>query len=99
MNTEVKGAVKERAREKVEERQKNIFKSGGDRVGEVFYQLVITAGMSYTFKIILEVVQSKILAKLVVYGGVISCASLIIQWVLLVFQALNDKCNNWFKIF
>lgn len=68
-------------------------------MGEVFYQLVITAGMTYTFKIILEVVQSKILAKLVVYGGIISCAALVIKWVLLAFQTLNDKCNNWFKIF
>jgi hypothetical protein len=70
-------------------------------VGEVFYQLVITAGMTYSFSIILDVLQSKILAKLAKYTGIVLCASYVIKWVLLAFQVLNDKCDNWFifKVF
>lgn len=68
-------------------------------MGEVFYQLVITAGTSYTFKIILEVMQSKILAKLEQYTGIILCSYFVLKWVMIAFQTLNDKCNNWFKIF
>ena len=78
---------------------KNFSLNRGDRVGEVFYQLIITAGMSYAFSMILNVLQSKILAKLAQYTGIVGCSYLVIKWVMLAFQTLNDKCNNWFKIF
>lgn len=68
-------------------------------MGKVFHQLVILCGSGYLFFMVLRSLKSPVLAELVKLATVLGAGYYIICWCIMAFEKLNDKCNNWFKIF
>ncbi|WP_041274634.1 hypothetical protein [Desulforamulus reducens] len=68
-------------------------------MGEVFYQLIILLGCGYVFWMIVKCAGNKVIAELIKFATFIGAAFYVVSWVIAAFTTLNDKCNNWFKIF